>query len=128
MNDKNSASLYEHPVFSALVLKEDLQCFMQHHVFAVWDFMSLIKSLQAAVAPRAAPQLELLLFGIEVAGIRGTLVESNATLHYQFARNFGIGTGLKYYRFRVEDTDFSERDSRFNYEFFGPVLYGSVSF
>lgn len=55
MNDKNPASLSEHPVFSALVLKEDLQCFMKHHVFAVWDFMSLIKSLQAAVAPPSVP-------------------------------------------------------------------------
>lgn len=55
MNDKNTASLSEHPVFSALALKEDLQCFMKHHVFAVWDFMSLIKSLQAAVAPPSVP-------------------------------------------------------------------------
>jgi hypothetical protein len=78
--------------------------------------------------PNISTQLDLLLFRIEVAGIKGTLVESNATLHFQIARNFGLGTGLKYYRFRLEDTDFSSRDSRFNYEFFGPVLYGSVSF
>ena len=78
--------------------------------------------------PKLSTQLDLLLFRIEVAGVKGTLWEGNATLHYQFAKNFGIGTGLKYYQFRVEDTDFSDRDSRFNYEFFGPVLYGSVSF
>ena len=56
MNDKNPASLSEHPVFSALLLKEDSQCFMERHVFAVWDFMSLIKSLQAAVVPPSVPR------------------------------------------------------------------------
>lgn len=78
--------------------------------------------------PKLSTQLDLLLFRIEVAGIRGTLTEANATLHYQFGKNFGIGTGVKYYHFSLEDTDFSNRDSRFDYDFFGPVLYGSISF
>jgi len=78
--------------------------------------------------PKLSTQLDLLLFRIEVAGIKGTLTEANATVHYQFAKNFGIGTGLKFYRFRLEDTGFSDRNSQFNYEFFGPVLYGSASF
>ncbi len=75
-----------------------------------------------------AEALPSLLFRIEVAGIKGSLTEANATLHYQFANNLGIGTGLKFYRFRLEDTDFSDRDSRYDYDFFGPVIYGSVSF
>lgn len=32
-----------------------LRAFMQHHVHSVWDFMSLIKYLQHAVAPAAWP-------------------------------------------------------------------------
>ena len=78
--------------------------------------------------PALSTQLDLLLFKIEVAGIKGSLVESNATLHYQFESNFGVGAGLKFYRFRLEDTGFSDKDSRFDYDFFGPVLYGSASF
>lgn len=47
--------LENHPVYEAVSTVEDLQCFMQHHVYSVWDFMSLIKYLQATVAPASYP-------------------------------------------------------------------------
>ncbi|MCB1801539.1 MAG: DUF3050 domain-containing protein [Gammaproteobacteria bacterium] len=47
--------LEAHPVYAAVATLEDLRCFMQHHVYSVWDFMSLIKYLQAVVAPSTYP-------------------------------------------------------------------------
>ena len=44
-----------HSIFAVVQTKEQLQIFMQHHVFPVWDFMSLLKFLQGTLAPSTWP-------------------------------------------------------------------------
>jgi hypothetical protein len=43
------SQLTHHPVYGTLNTLEGVRHFMRYHVFAVWDFMSLLKSLQKEI-------------------------------------------------------------------------------
>lgn len=47
--------LNNHPLYTSIDNTESLRVFMEHHVFAVWDFMSLVKSIQNHLAPSTVP-------------------------------------------------------------------------
>jgi len=47
--------LLNHPLYSKITSPEHLRCFMEHHVFAVWDFMSLLKALQEELTKTTTP-------------------------------------------------------------------------
>lgn len=50
-------SLLTHPLYSAVQSTASLRIFMREHVFAVWDFMSLLKRLQRIVTCCEVPWL-----------------------------------------------------------------------
>ncbi len=47
--------LLNHRLYSKIETLEDLKIFTQHHVFAVWDFMSLLKAMQAKLTCVSTP-------------------------------------------------------------------------
>lgn len=47
--------LDRHPIYAEVRDLGDLRLFMAHHVYAVWDFMSLVKYVQGHIAPVSVP-------------------------------------------------------------------------
>lgn len=55
--EKARQELISHPLYSRLKTFDDAKLFMEHHVFAVWDFFSLLKRLQMEVSCVEVPWL-----------------------------------------------------------------------
>ena len=49
------AALTHHPLYTKIQSIEDIHIFMEQHVFAVWDFMSLVKKLQIELTTTQLP-------------------------------------------------------------------------
>jgi hypothetical protein len=50
-------ALLNHPIYQEIDRLESLHLFLEHHVFAVWDFMSLLKALQRRLSCVEVPWL-----------------------------------------------------------------------
>src|SRR6201986_396761 len=80
-----------HPIYSSLDTIEAVNSFMEHHVFAVWDFMSLLKSLQRQFTcvevpwlPKGSPRVRRLIKEI-VLGEKSDDVDVNPA-HFDLYR------------------------------------------
>ncbi|MBC5993258.1 DUF3050 domain-containing protein [Pontibacter cellulosilyticus] len=82
--------LLEHNVYQSLETLEDLKTFMQHHVFAVWDFMSLLKGLQRDLTcvtlpwvPKGSPVTRRLINEIVLEEETDVDQEGNPVSHFE---------------------------------------------
>lgn len=85
-------------------------------------------SLAYEFTPKLAGKLTLLAFTLDVGEYSGSLIEFDAFMAYQLSKYFGIGGGLKYFKLNVQHDVTGGRKVKYDYEFFGPALFGYVSF
>ena len=99
MNGRNSIKkaieplrqrIIHHQVYSAIENIEDLKVFMKYHVFAVWDFMSLLKILQNNLTcttvpwfPRGSAETRYLINEIVLGEESDVDAEGNRKSHFE---------------------------------------------
>lgn len=82
-----------HPLYAALDNHAAIVTFMQHHIFAVWDFMSLLKSLQRSLTSVTVPWVPSGFTGSRRLINDIVLVEESDELQGGFISHFELYVG-----------------------------------
>jgi hypothetical protein len=82
--------LLQHSLYKKVRTIEDLQCFLENHVYAVWDFMSLLKALQSKLTCTTTPwfatqnpETRYLINEIVLAEESDLTLDGNRSSHYE---------------------------------------------
>jgi len=107
-------ALLEHRLYGQLRTVEHLAVFMEHHAFAVWDFMSLLKALQVRLTcvsvpwlPQGNAAVRRLVNEIVLGEESDALPEGGASSHFELylkaMREAGADTaGMEHFIRRLE--------------------------
>ncbi len=80
-----------------------------------------------AFTPNLVAEARVVGFYLDVGSIRGYLLEADAKLTYLLSENFGLGVGMRYFRLDI-DIDSSSYDGTVDLDFFGPTVFGVITF
>ena len=101
--------LINHSLYKMMKSQEDLQVFMEHHVYAVWDFMSLVKKLQVdlttttlpwvpSTLPSAGRLINEIVWGEETDINKDAVPMSHFEMYLQSMEQVGASTSaMKYF-------------------------------
>ncbi len=92
-----------HPIYGRLNSMADIRLFMEHHIYAVWDFMSLLKALQNHLTcttlpwkpnanPRTARFINEIVLGEETDEDRNGVAASHFELYLEAMEEVGANT------------------------------------
>jgi hypothetical protein len=83
-------ALLTHSLYEKVQTIEDLHCFLENHIYAVWDFMSLLKALQSKLTctttpwfPTANTQTRYLINEIVVAEESDLTLDGRRQSHFE---------------------------------------------
>jgi hypothetical protein len=83
-------TLLNHPVYEQIQSIQELNIFMEHQIFAVWDFMSLVKALQRELTcvevpwvPKGSPIVRKLINEIVLGVETDTDPDGRPASHYE---------------------------------------------
>ena len=83
-------ALLTHSLYEKVQTIEDLHCFLENHIYAVWDFMSLLKALQSKLTctttpwfPTANTQTRYLINEIVVAEESDLTIDGRRQSHFE---------------------------------------------
>ena len=85
-------------------------------------------SMSYEFTPRLTGNLTLLGFALDLGDYSGTLIETDAFMAYQLSKHFGIGGGLKYFNLNLQANTSNGGHAEYNYQFFGPAIFGYATF
>lgn len=82
--------LLQHSLYEKVKTIDDLHCFLENHVYAVWDFMSLLKALQSKLTctttpwlPVGNPEIRYLINEIVVAEETDLTLDGTRQSHFE---------------------------------------------
>ena len=84
-------------------------------------------SFSYALLPTLSVRVQAMGFAIEINDYKGALIEFDADVVYEPWQHFGFGVGFRYFNANIKSKG-GFLKGEFDYEYFGPVLYGRVSF
>ena len=77
--------------------------------------------------PKLSARFQAIGFAIELDRIDGSLLEIDADLIWNPWEHFGIGAGFRYFNANIESKG-SKLNGEFDFEYYGPALYGVFTF